>query len=308
MISSLQITEENAGSARAAAVAAATKNQEGGSGPIKISMDQGTLSVSTRDGQLLGTSRQSSASFNTAELIKGDGISLLSTARTSMGSPTTEYTKNTLVAHGGMEITLQTAEQLGLVKQVKGEWVDVAPEDQPKETEAPEQEEAQGFDDNTEMALGALVETIPPQMQTSVIESVIRQGLEATNLNDLAYNTGQNVEELRGRIGAAEVAFREQANKALIGAGLSREEIPAFCKWAQEKQPDAFTNAQRKHVYERSTKDYAPLAAAWMRSTPPVVSSLDENLKARTVQGETLVTPPGHPEMLLATAARLGLI
>jgi hypothetical protein len=279
-------------------------------GLTSLIVNPAATSITLRDGELVeGRKQESSYSLNTADSTKGDGVSLLSTAKTQAGSPTMNMTKDTLVNYQGMDITLQNAERLGLVKQVDGQYVEVPTGEQSKATEeAPEQDLGESLGNDMEAELSALSEVIPPALQTSIIESVLRKGLDATNINDMTHELGTNTEELRGRLGTVETAFREQADKALMTAGMGKEDIPAFVKWAQEKHKGAFDDACRNHVYNRSTKGYADLAKAWMNTTAPSAASLPASVNPRTVRGETLVTIPGHPEMSLQVATRLGLI
>ena len=310
-VTSLQVTPENAQALKAEAAASFRADQAAPTtGITSFIVEPGTYSQTLIDGEMVaGAKKESSHTFNTSEMTKGDGVSLLSTAKTSYGSPTSNLTKDTLVNYEGMDITLQVAEKIGLVKRVDGMYVDVAAEDQPKAAnETPEQDAGESLGSVMETELGALSEFISPTMQTTIIESVMRQGLDATNINDLAYETGQNPEHLRARLGGAEAAFRGQADQALKAAGMSQEDIPAFVKWAQETRGEAFADACRNHVYQRSTKGYAALAKAWMNTTLPAVATIPANMHPRTVRGETLVTIPGHPEMSLKVAARLGLI
>jgi hypothetical protein len=309
--SSIQITPENAQSYRAAASASANEATEASTrGVSSMIVNPGTHSMTLSNGEMTSNQQQASShTFNTQEMLQGDGASLLSTAKTAYGSPTINLTKDTLVNHQGMDITLQVAERLGLVKQVNGQYQDVASTEQAAPTpDKAAEDTGESLGSSIEAELGALSQFITPTMQTTVIESVMRHGMAGTNLHDLAFETGQNVEELRGRLSAAEGAFRGQADKALMAAGMGQEDIPAFVKWAQEKHKGAFDDACRNHVYNRSTKGYGALAKAWMNSTMPSADSLPAHYNARKVQGATLVTIPGHPEMALQTATRLGLI
>lgn len=309
-VTSVQVTPESANSYKAAAAASLADHvATGNSGLASLEVNPGTYSTTLTNGEVVESGKHAnSTSFNTYETTKGDGVNLLSTAKTSYGSPTTTLTKDTFVHYEGMDIKLEQAERMGLVKQVNGQYVEVATQDRSTAEQAQEQEAGETLGVSLEAELSTLAGIIAPSMQTSLVESVLRQGLSATSLNGMVEGTGMSQEQLRARLGTVEQAFRAQADKALMSAGMGKEDIPSFVQWAQDKHKGAFDDACRNHAYNRSTSGYAPLARAWMNSTMPNADSLPEALNSRTVGGETLVTLPGYPEMSLKVATRLGLI
>ncbi|WP_124945159.1 hypothetical protein [Sulfurirhabdus autotrophica] len=259
----------------------------------------------TSDGGLKMESTNSYTTVN-ANDFKREGDGILSTARTPFGNPATTLTKDSIITHEGMDMSLQTAHKLGLVSLKNGEYSEAS--EQPSSTQdEPEQDMSESMGDKVEAQLTELANMIPVDFQTRVAESMISNG--KIDYQNMGQTLGINSVELQQRVGVAEQAFRNQADKVLMSAGIGKEDLQGFVQWATSNKGEEFKRTQREQVYGRDTRGYQALARAYLNANAPAVSSIPESYKPRTLRdGTTLVTLPGYPEMKLQVATKLGLI
>lgn len=269
---------------------------------------RGMLSLQVANGEVQETSRHAGTlSIKASDFIVPDGT-LLSTAKTPLGLPATTLKDTTLVTYHGMDIDLRTAETMGLVKKVNGEYVEVeganaAPIETDTEDGPQSDSDTEAYiSEEFENTLGSLASSIPMQVLDATINSVITTGGEGLNINEIAANNGLNTEQLQGQLHMIELGFREQANKVLQAAGV--DDIDGFVEWAEKHQLERFQDVQRNHVYMRNTQGYKELAKEYLRSTFPV--ELPKGMESKQVGGKRLVNHPQYGWVEDKVLARMG--
>ena len=181
---------------------------------------------------------------------------ILSTARHRItGGPAGTLRDDTLVTHGGMQITLRDAAKLGLVtRDESGKYSDVkqGDEQQPAATEkeATESAEAVPFADAQEALTAQLAAAIPPAVQDEVLHQIINGGIEGLTSGG----------EHREGIVAVTAAFQQQAFESFTKAGVNPEE---FSAWARTNCRGELNAAMMEHASTRNPAVYGPLL------TPP---------------------------------------
>lgn len=257
--------------------------------------------------------------LNTSEWQSGSA-GILSSARTTVGAPSTGGVKSTdiITLPNGMEVSVAMAEQLGMVQlDGNGRYVEVqggveAASRQP-EQEAPV-DDAEGFaDPKAEAALMELAQTVSPSLQVGAVADVVRTGaVDPLTLNRAAAEAGIEPAAMQAKVDATMAQFRAQAVAAVQGFGSADPED--FFEWAQENAPNGLKEAMQQHGLQRSTKGYEPLYRTFIGSMelhdPHSIleAEFGGGITARQDRGAVLLNIPGKGEVPYGVAVKSGLI
>lgn len=290
-------------------------------GPPKATYNDqpGSISVNA-DGS---TSVQRPRGMNTANFAAEAGQGVLSTARTRMGSPPINgLTANDIVTVRGMEVSVATAEQMGiLMRDVSGRYVEVSggtdraqsaadAENQRTETE----DSAEAFTDpKAEQALTEVCAGVSAGLQVAALQEIIESGrADAQTINRAASEAGIEPSEMDARLSGVMQHFEAQAMQAVTGFGS--EDPGAFFEWAKAHQPRGLKAAMQSHGMERSTKGYEPMYREYVASMgehdPQSVlnAKFGSGITAKQVQGQVVLNIPGKGQMTYRSALKAGLI
>lgn len=251
----------------------------------------------------------------------GDG-GILSTATNAYSSgPARDLNApSTLLMHGGMQITMATALQLGLVQRdANGNYTEGAPDGvsdgatdsaTDEALDAEQQAQAGGdapvaFSPELETTVTTFADQFAVPIQDALIAQIIGGNTSISQAD--AEAAGMSADHATGMAGVAIAAFTGQAQAFMASRGVDFAE---FTEWAHATEPDAIKSAMRQHAFARTPSAYGALVEKYLRSTPPSAEAL-AGAGIPTKQAEdgttTLVQIKGT-WMSLKSATRMGLL
>lgn len=284
-------------------------NSNASSGGNSVRVYDGAVSIVNGEMRHHGVTRSNSAD------LQGSGEGILATARhPGTGGPARVLNDDTLVTYQGMQTTLASAAQLGLVqKNERGEYVLAAeqPSNSADEAAAAAAEKEQAdqsapiaFSEADEARMAEFVSAIPSQMQDKIIAEIVAHDAvssstgSAIGMDQAAFTTG--VQHIQG-------LMQQQADDYVSKHGVNPEH---FYEWLRENDPEAVREAKLAMAYQRNP--HVALGKhldRYFLSTAPDAATLnDAGLKTMTgPDGELLVNLRGM-WMSVAAAARSGLL
>ncbi|EIZ83633.1 hypothetical protein WYO_3644 [Methylobacterium sp. GXF4] len=290
-------------------------------GPAKTTYnDQPGVITVNADGS---TSVQRPRGMNTANFGAEAGQGVLSTARTRMGSPPINgITPNDIVTVQGIEVSVATAEQMGiLMRDVSGRYVEVSGGTDRAQSAADAENRGTGMEDTAEafsdpqaeQALTEVCSGVSAGLQVAALQEIIESGRADTQtINRAASEAGIEPFEMGARLSAVMQHFEDQAMKAVTGYGS--EDPAGFFEWAEEHQPRGLKAAKQSHGMERTTKGYEPMYREYVASMaehdPQAVLNAEfgSGITAKQVQGQVVLNIPGKGQMTYRGALKAGLI
>jgi hypothetical protein len=272
--------------------------------PVKLSMG-GKASITFRSDGTSKAEHQGVDSIQTAEL-RQEGRGLLATAHSSFGA-TTRLAPDTLVTYKGQELTLETAEQLGLVtRKADGTYEEVSSQPAAISRDNTDQKDGpQMLDEKVEAELEGFYEKMGEREIDKTVNSVITDSSEI-DYEALADMTGLSAEDAQEKVAGIYQAFEDQA-VSWIEKEWSNVDGQEVLDYARENaSPDLIARIAREHYYGAKLDGYTELVTFYLQNTAP--NELPEGATTRVVDGEEMVTLPGKSEMLLRVAVKLGLL
>ncbi len=246
-------------------------------------------------------------SLNTADLPNGE-TGALATGRTPWGSPraASELKPTDLITIAGQEMTLLTAERIGLLERdPHGRYVEV-PNGVQRLTEEPKpptpedlqtgNEEAMG--EQEEQALASLCEQVSATTQISVMSQLVETGeLHPATLQRAASEAGVHPDALNAQLAPVLAGFRAQADATVKALGA--EDPASFWDWAHENASKDLTKAMRDHAMLRTTKAYEPIYQRYLEGMadrdPEAVLNAEfgGGITAKRIDGKVVLNIPG---------------
>lgn len=253
-------------------------------------------------------------SVNTADL--GNCLEgALGTARTKTGSPRMgELQPTDVVTIGGMEMSVQVAERLGMLTRDKAGALSENPEAAAEPPQETSEDPAVALPNQAaEQELASMCQTVDAGTQVHALGQLIQHGeLDPTTLGRVASGMGVDLDVASGRLETVIEGFREQASQTV--KALGSDDPSFFFEWAQKARPNQLQDAMRSHAMERSVDGYRSLYRAYVEdlgdSDPDFVLNADhgDGMTAQKVGNKVVLNVPGHGQIEYRTAVRMGII
>ncbi|MHA6864499.1 hypothetical protein [Ralstonia pseudosolanacearum] len=237
-----------------------------------------------------------------------------STARNSLGHPTSKITEQTVVEVDGMSAEVGILVKAGVLIETKdGDFVraaQAAPQEQQQETLEPGAMPADVVDAVNSALDGMSDSTVQKAGSLGVAAAVGDMPVEEV-VTALARDSGIEPAEMAQRFSFAQAAFQSQADNFITKhLGIPEGDLQNFYEFVrQPEHKGALQNAIRQQVQGNSMAAYKPLVDSYYANSAPSAAALQRNgFETKTDHdGRELVRIQGQ-WMPLKVAAKTGLI
>lgn len=257
--------------------------------------------------------------------LKSDRPGILASAMTPWGSPARELTPETRIElKDGMVVDLKTAQAMGLVERVNGEYREVqqvapTPQEDTSNADIMSQSVKLSADGSrtttakevlteSTKAIQASMNGIDPFFQDQIIHRLFTDKMDEVAVHDIAAANNMSTEELQARIDVFWAGWGAEVAVAANRHGIV--DLQHFANWADENYSDSeMMDAQMAHLHGRDFRAYDKMMERYMREVLPTTASVEKiGVKvSKGKDGKELVNVGGM-QMSLAAAVRMGFI
>lgn len=239
--------------------------------------------------------------------------SIFATAQTLHGTPAREITADTLITVDGIQGKVSALEGAGLVHRTRDGSYAEGPDPNINAAEAPAARTEPELDMPQEHATA--VDQALDRVADGHIFPLMASGIGLATgeldakvvIHQMAQYTGLSPDEAAERLVTLMNVYQAQADTAITTrAGISKEDLPDFWRWAKASKPGALKSALQKQMYDRDFAGFRDLTNQYFADNPPSREAVERGGYQTRQTGELPEVFMDGRWMTIQAAARLG--